>query len=582
MKWFFFLLVALTLPTALEAVDGVFRTPEDVWRDFDPRKDPLEVEVIRKSADKGVESTEFFFTAMSAEGKKVRVYAIYSVPQGKTKLPGILHIHGGGQTVGPLWNDFWTQRGYAALTFDWYGQHDDRKTFTDWGPYKQGNLRTTDGKAEAVEPTPRISSWYLWTVAARRALTFLEQQPEIDASRLGVFGISMGGTITWYVAGVDRRVRAACAIYGAGWHTYPLLDEESDPKVGDKKIALWRQIMDPPMYAPLVKCPILYLSSTNEHWGKFDYVPRTLAAVKAPHAFQFTPRFMHFIDVEAGQDLPMWMDTWLRGGPQWPPNPQSLVTLTKDGVPQLEITSGSDKRVAKVEAFYAVENLNSMSRYWRDTVVTYAESKWVAPMPVHSLDKPLYAYANIHYAEGWVLSTMPLRVIPSTLGAVRASDVPDSKISDFSKGLEGWVSYSHAVDPIGEKAPIEVKIVRAVDGSPALAVPNRKPIRNHRIGDPKWKPMDGAMLTFSVLSTQPSDITVSMVEPPVEAMLKDGRFFKKKVVLTGDNHWQIVTLNLSDFVTEKGEVLNSWGNITTLQIDPPAVGVPIYRDFFWK
>lgn len=119
----------------------------------------------------------------------------------------------------------------------------------------------------------------------------------------------MGGTITWYVAGTDPRMKAACAIYGTGWHTYPLLDEENDPKAGDKNVALWRQIMDPPVYAPLVKCPILYLSSTNEHWGKFDCVPRTLAAVKAPHAFHFTPRFMHFIDPEAGRDLPMWMDT---------------------------------------------------------------------------------------------------------------------------------------------------------------------------------------------------------------------------------------------------------------------------------
>ena len=72
---------------------------------------------------------------------KVRVYAISSVPEGQKNLPGILHIHGGGQTVNPGWLRFWNERGYAALTFNWGGKWPGRDKFADWGKLTQGNHR---------------------------------------------------------------------------------------------------------------------------------------------------------------------------------------------------------------------------------------------------------------------------------------------------------------------------------------------------------------------------------------------------------------------------------------------------------
>lgn len=49
----------------------------------------------------------------------------------------------------------------------------------------------------------------------RNALTWLSQQPEIDASRIGVTGHSFGAAVSVYTAGVDERV-AAC-ISSCGW-----------------------------------------------------------------------------------------------------------------------------------------------------------------------------------------------------------------------------------------------------------------------------------------------------------------------------------------------------------------------------
>jgi len=120
------------------------------------------------------------------------VFAIQGAPTAGKHLPGILHLHGGGQTASLAWVQFWAKRGYVCVTFDFCGPWDSRTEVTDWGPLSQANMAQAAGGLQ-VHPTPRESSWYHWTVAARRALTLLSQHPAVAPDRIGIFGVSVGG-----------------------------------------------------------------------------------------------------------------------------------------------------------------------------------------------------------------------------------------------------------------------------------------------------------------------------------------------------------------------------------------------------
>ena len=50
--------------------------------------------------------------------------------------------------------------------------------------------------------------WGMMMFDEFRALTYLASRPEVDATRLGAFGMSMGATKAWWLAGLDPRVRA--------------------------------------------------------------------------------------------------------------------------------------------------------------------------------------------------------------------------------------------------------------------------------------------------------------------------------------------------------------------------------------
>ena len=126
-----------------------------------------------------------------------------------------------------------TPWGYACLSINWGGREMENAKEgdpnTDWGavdPTQKNvpgyfNLKPGDNYLDPFD-SPRNNNWFLLTLGARRGLTFLEQQPEVDADRLGVYGHSMGGNLTVYVAGTDSRVKAASpSVGGSGFRTQP-------------------------------------------------------------------------------------------------------------------------------------------------------------------------------------------------------------------------------------------------------------------------------------------------------------------------------------------------------------------------
>ncbi|MFO0968229.1 MAG: acetylxylan esterase [Gemmataceae bacterium] len=102
------------------------------------------------------------------------------------------------------------KRGYIVLTYDPVGQG-ERSQFWD-ADKKRSRFNLTCGE-HAVLGNPL---YLLGTSLARyrihdgiRAIDYLASLPEVDAERIGCAGNSGGGTLTAYIAALDRRVKAA-------------------------------------------------------------------------------------------------------------------------------------------------------------------------------------------------------------------------------------------------------------------------------------------------------------------------------------------------------------------------------------
>lgn len=467
----------------LLAVESMPQSVAELWADFDPRRDPLEIEVIREwREDSGVFRLVRFLIG-TFKGEPARMAAIYGFPDGaKEKLPAVMHIHGGGQRANLHEVKFLVARGYAALSVNWGGSGNGTPPFnspdtaqpgdpnTDWGAVDPSQLNvagynsTLSGPKQFFEDRehPKNCNWYLLTLGCRRGLTFLEQQVEVDAQRLGVHGFSMGGNLTMYVAGTDDRVKAAVpAVGGAGWrwqaHEFIGGTAQQDRIAGD---AEWfARTLSFENYAPRIRCPVLHRSGTNDFHGWLDDVYRTNALIPdQPTRFCWSPHLNHRLTPEVEVAMPLWFDHFLKGGTALPETPRSELMLSNtDGVPSLRVRPVQHAwPVARCEIFYSVDP-DPRARFWRSAEVVREGDAFTAKLPLHTLDLPLFAFANVHFT---LPEPVSLKVLPghgepvrelclSSLlhraepGQLRDANVattaqPTTLIDDFSHGPRDW------------------------------------------------------------------------------------------------------------------------------------------------
>jgi dienelactone hydrolase len=145
----------------------------------------------------------------------------------------------------------------------------------------------------------------------------LEQQPEVDPDKLGVYGYSMGGNLTVYVAGSDNRVKAAApSVGGSGFRTQPwqlLPQQRKQTPNGDVK--LFDATIGFESYAPHITAPLLWLGATNDFHGIMDDTYRTGELI--PHKsvrYSFTPHMNHRFTTEFAVTRPLGSKSWV--GPQ--------------------------------------------------------------------------------------------------------------------------------------------------------------------------------------------------------------------------------------------------------------------------
>jgi hypothetical protein len=95
----------------------------------------------------------------------------------------------------------YAEKGIVALAIDSW-------CFGERAPYPEEGRRGEEDTFKEMLWQGRVL-WGMMVFDACQALTYLCSRPEVDASRVGSFGISMGSTLSWWVGALDERI-ACC------------------------------------------------------------------------------------------------------------------------------------------------------------------------------------------------------------------------------------------------------------------------------------------------------------------------------------------------------------------------------------
>lgn len=552
-----------------------------MWAGFDPRAEPLDTEVLKEWEEDGVVMKVLRYRVGIFKGQKSMMAAVYGYPKGANKLPGLVQIHGGGQYAdykAVLTN---AKRGYATISIAWAGRltapdyhvspnvvklfwdnendNPHYKVTTDWGAldaYHAPSKKDKDAFTQipAYEwsldsvASPRNNAWFLCTLGARRALTFLEQQPQVDPAKLGVYGHSMGGKLTVLTAAADKRVKAAAPSCGG-------ISDRSN------KDPLFRNSVGDSTNLKNISCPTIFLSPANDFHGRIiDLIPATKELGKNDWRVTCSAHINHKDMPQNEVATQLWFDQYLKGTFQWPKTPTTKLTLkTESRSPVFTITADTSKPIKAIDIYYTQQGdpnggmQNHINQFWHHA---HAQSSgkggtWSASLPLFTTDKPLWVYANVLYAlekpitgagyyygryttDTFNLSSLLKIVSPTELqqagvkATLKASPVIESFASNWQKE---WFTTN----------------------------PSEWARSTHKLYHPLWSaPADKKSLKLSIdiRSEQANTMIVGLDKHVAE------------IKLVGCTGWQTITLSPSDFLDADNKPLNSWQEIKELHLAP--------------
>jgi Dienelactone hydrolase family len=571
----------LIVPASAEDA-AVPQSVADLWADFDPRKDPLETEVIREWTEDGGVFRHVRYLIGTFKGKKAFMAAVYGFPQEtKLRVPGVMHIHGGGQRGSVAEVKLLVSRGYAALSVNWGGSGTGKPPFnscdkaqpgdpnTDWGAVDPSQLNVPGYASMLPGPKqfyedrehPKNNNWYLLALGCRRGLTFLEQQPGVDGGRLGVHGYSMGGNLTMYVAGTDSRVKAAVpAVGGQGWRWQPHVfggfkANPQDAVQGD--VEVFRKTLSFESYAPRIGCPVLHRSGTNDFHGWMDDVYRTNALIPQATRYSWATHLNHRLTPAVAVTMPLWLDQHLKGGTPLPETPQSQLVLTPG--PKLQVKPETHPwPVARCEIFYSIDD-DPRARFWRSADVSEQPGGgFTAELPLHARDAALHVFANVYF-------TLPEPVSLSALGGYGAP-VTEVCISTLL--------HSRSAEELQKaQVPIKAQPSRVVDdfshGLRDWYVLNQgnadhQQMWTRKVTDPLWRGPEGAKLGITLKMPKTNRMVFVLEENEWRSYRGQRKTYVCRREISGAEAAQTVTLELKDFTSREGASPKSWAEIDQL------------------
>lgn len=167
-------------------------------------REPVKVTRTGVIQDEGFRIEKLYYESMPGLYVPANLY----IPDGITSpVPAILYVCGHSHTQKHHYQAHarsFAQHGFVCLIFE---------------TIQMGEVRGEHLGAESL-------GWFHWYSRGYnpggvevwngiRGIDLLSQLPEVDATRIGVTGISGGGSQSWYLPAVDARIRASAAVAGA-------------------------------------------------------------------------------------------------------------------------------------------------------------------------------------------------------------------------------------------------------------------------------------------------------------------------------------------------------------------------------
>jgi dienelactone hydrolase len=551
---------------------------KDLWANYDSTREPLEVKIVRQWKAQGVTYRYLTYTIGTFKGKKATIAAFYACPtkhKGNGKLPALIQMHGGGQRAAIHSVKYGADNGYATLSINWGGREMENAQSgdpnTDWGAVDAtqtghnshyGSLMPDKLTIDTVE-SPRNNNWFLIIIAAKRGITFLQKQPEVNPDKIGAFGHSMGGKLTVMLTGCDKRIKAAAPSCGGSGSAPEHIRNRKNAGVRRRHSELYHKTIDDALYIKEINVPMLYVGPHNDFNGILDNMYANWRSIKPEQVnYTITPHMNHRAISEHVYAGMLFFEDRLKGVFDFPETPKISASLkTEDSIPAVLLKPDQLKNVAKVAIYYSVDP-HILTRFWRTAAVEKKGDTWEARCPVSSTDQPLYIMSNVYYKlDHPVVGYRWMSKAPETFG------VSSEMISYTPVQLKAAkVKATPARNRLIEKDFADYHDWYRLD----WGNPHWWSAFTRKIKDPAFAAPKGAKLTLDVKVAHDIAVFFELQDNNWNAFpgQKKGHYYAQ-INIKGSDQWQSLGVTVADFKPfdqRTKHPLKSWKYVTELGI----------------
>ena len=276
----------------------------------------------------------------------------------------------------------------------------------------------------------------------------------MNADRIGFTGYSMGGMITALTA-IDPRLKAVAPfVGGTGFKDvdFPGGIVGSSKHQQFQNLEMYQNVIDPQSYWPHVKCPVAFITSSNDFHSTFERIYRSMDLL--PHNDWRVSSNVHYNHGPGPQEwavLNLWFKKYLGDEPIVIPETSPSKFSIVNGIATFSVSPKEIDRLGGVKIYYSYDP-NSRTRFWHHAEAKKSDNTWTAKIPVYP-KVPLYVFGHCAYHLN---QEMTLQVGSSTTFSINSkeaihepSDIDLRELSklartglieDFSNGTIDWAS----------------------------------------------------------------------------------------------------------------------------------------------
>ncbi|MBR5439513.1 MAG: hypothetical protein IKV61_04790 [Clostridia bacterium] len=532
-------------------------TPITLWNTFDDTLPLKEVQLNTFTLNNAVYS-QVYFSGRQVGLERVRIFGLYAMQKQESK-GSILILPDVVDTIdGELVNHF-VNLGYDVLSVDLRGKFLSEGECTKYpDEISYANYASTGDTFYSAPNLASETCWYEWTAVSRYAVSYLKsKRPE---NKIGVIGIRNASNVLWQLSATDSRVDASTFLFGAGWLAYKGIskfDEKATIELNEER---YRYIagIEAQSYATYVKCPVLYLSTTNS--DQFDAERALDTLSKLPNQdkywFNFTTVAKEVLDGHSLIDIELFFAKFIAGQKIKLPSIPELEIDYEDEHIIYNLNYSNKKDVSNIFVLSSSNDLNTCDRVWYNVTPKVKPSgEVVFRQKVYGKVDFEIAFAVIKYNNGFTVSS---KLEFQKVDLSSSSKTPSVLFSSFKQPVNFIVE--DLKTPLLGNVFAKGRLYRIKEGPFNIAgIYSENTLTSYAVRKIADSIEEDSFIKFDAYSPLKDCLLVKIT-------LNNKACYEKSFYLNGGEFWQSVQLPISEFKDESAKGLKNFEDILSISI----------------